>query len=265
MSAHLSRCTLCPRLCRAACPVAVGSAREASVPTQIAGVLLDAAEGRVSRELAAEAATLCTDCGACEEHCHLHQPLPRLIREARALYVEVVPPQVPAPPVGDFDLIAVEADERPLAEALSRRLGRPVSPWRTRDQFGLAACDSSYWAEHAALLRTHTTGRTVVVADGGAALALERAGVRHVSLDAIVSGLPPATGSCVARGGPRPLACCGGGGPLHQHHPEDAARVADAWWRRAPTELVADARCRCHLRRSGHPARDWVDVLLEAH
>src|SRR5690606_20430343 len=132
----IETCALCPRLCRHACPVAEGTRREAAVPALLAETLLAWRRGRVSDEVAREAATLCVDCGACQRACHLHRPLPGLLREARTALL----PEPAVAPLGhvegDGELVAVESDERRWAEALAARLGRPIARLRTDDFLG---------------------------------------------------------------------------------------------------------------------------------
>lgn len=263
MSSNWSTCALCPRLCRTACPVATGSAREAAVPTWIATVLFDHERGRASAALAAEAVSLCTDCGACQQRCHLDRPLPRLFREARAGLLD--PPEMDAlqPIEGEGDLVAVEADERPFAAALARQLGCSVRRWPTRDRLGVAAVEHPVWARRAAELREFVGQARVAVVDGGVAHALGAAGIGFAWLHELVRVLPTGEGSC-RTGADRPLACCGAAGPLAAHHPEDAARVGRAWLARAGDWRVGDARCRAHLRRcGGAEVTDTLDALLE--
>lgn len=260
MSAELSTCALCPRLCRPACPVTTGTGREAAVPTFLAGMAIEHERGRIEAELAEAALSLCTDCGACEAHCHIHHPLPELLRDARfEASVERVFEPVAAIE-GDAEVVAVEADERPLAEVVARTLGVEVARWKTRDRFGAAHLDSRGW-DPEPLIRA-AEGRRIIVADGGVAQALERAGIAVEWLTELVER-DGCTGSC-ADGGERPLACCGGGGPLPVHHPEDAQRVARAYHRRWEGGVLSDARCRGHLRSAGFEARDVLDELLEA-
>lgn len=261
----LDTCVLCPRLCRHACPVATGSAREAAVPTWIATVLREVEAGRRPSADALAAATLCTACGACHDACHLGRPLPDLLRDARAR-MEPVPGIEPLGPIeGTGTLVAVETDERPLAALLARRLERPVRRWRTGDRLGVAAIEHpSAFDARAAALRSAVGDLEVVTADGGVARALEASGVGYRWLSDLVPELRSrgATGSC-ADGGRRPLACCGGAGPLARHHPEDAARVARTFALRGEIAWLADARCRGHLRAAGVDVRDLVDALVE--
>jgi hypothetical protein len=255
-------CSLCPRLCRDACPVATGASREAAVPAVIAGVLRDWRLGRASDELASEAATLCLDCGGCESACHLHRPLPQQLREVRRALVTAPRPAPLQPIEGEGDLVAVEADERPLAAVLAKRLGRPVRRWPTADRLGASSIEGPAFADHARRLREAAAGRKVVVADGGSARALAAAGIAaswaHEWVERRVEGC---VGSCVA-GGDRPLRCCGGAAPLAWRHPADARRVARTFAARMDGERVVDARCRDHLRSAGVEARDLLDDWL---
>ena len=255
-------CALCPRLCRWACPVAVGSAREAAVPTFLATAIVEHAAGRMSASRAAAAVALCTDCGACGSACHIHQPLPALLRDARAALLRPAPIEPLRPIEGVGARVAVETDERPWADALAAALGEPVRRWFTADALGVGAIDHAMFEERASQLRVVLADLEVVVAHGGVARALRRAGVPFSWLHEVLPALAgDACGSCEAPGGARPLACCGAAGPLLAHHPADAARVAEAWLARRAGP-VADARCRAHFESVGQPAEDAVDRLL---
>ncbi len=263
MTAEIHTCALCPRLCRPVCPVAVGSQREAAVPANMARVLVAWDRGQASPELASQAVTLCTDCGACEAFCHLGMPLPKALRETRA---ELLPEPLmePVRPVeGEGSTLVIESDGRGMADAVARRLGAPVRRLFTADQLGVAAVEHPAWAERAREIREATHGiAEIVVVDGGVARALTAAGVSfrwlHEVFPSLAIGLP----SC-AVGGTRPLACCGAAGPLRTHHPDDARRVGRAWLARADTQDVLDARCRNHLLGCGGlDATDPLDRLL---
>ena len=261
--ARLDTCVLCPKLCRAACPAAVGSDREAAVPSTIAGVVWKWERGELSREVAAAAATLCLDCGACEEHCHLGQPLPELLRTARRRLVDV--PEIGRPEhpeVGGAELVAVETGPRRWSEWLSRYLGRPVGRWLAPQRFGAQWLAHPRFTAQGALLRQMAVDFEVVVADGGVAAALDAAGVPFSWLHQVVPELTEegVVGSCQC-GGDRPLACCGAAEPLASAHPEDARRVGQRFVERAATLNLIDARCASHLRRGGAAVSDAVDRL----
>jgi hypothetical protein len=247
--------------------VATGTGREAAVPTWIATVLRAWEAGEATRARAEEAATLCTDCGRCQDHCHLHRPLPEALREAR---VRLLPPPVLdplAPLQGEGDIVAVEIDERPVARWLARYLGRPVRRWATSDRLGAAASEFPVFVHRAASIAELVGDLHVVTADGAVARALERARVRwswlHEFVPDSVVDRAGAVGSC-ACGGDRPLACCGAAGPLAAYHPQDAARVGRMFVARAGASgslPVLDTRCAEHLRRGGAPVSDPVDGL----
>ena len=261
MSHPLETCALCPRLCRPACPVSTGTGREAAVPTFLARMGLEHARGRVDDALAEAALTLCVDCGACEAHCHVHQPLPELLRDARravAVSRPVEPIEKPGP---GTRVLAVEADERPLHRVVERLLGEPVAAWPTRNQLGVAYLHTDAWPSYAAVLRDLVAGRHVVTADGQVSRVLTEAGIEHQLLQELTE-IAGDTGSCVMEG-QTPLACCGGAAPLTVHHPEDAQRVAKAFARRWEGRCLSDAACKRHLEQSGVPVKDLLDRLLE--
>ncbi len=78
-------CEFCPKLCRAACPAADASAREALTPW--AKVSLAAICGRAPDAEAALAFATCTGCGGCVEHCAHPNDVPGLLYAARAAAV----------------------------------------------------------------------------------------------------------------------------------------------------------------------------------
>lgn len=264
ISATWSTCALCPRLCRTACPVATGSSREAAVPTLIATVVGQWEAGEVDRALAAQAATLCTNCGGCQDRCHLNRPLPQFLAEARAKLLD--PPSIePLRSIeGEGRWVAIEADHRPMASALAEALGHDVARLYTADQFGVAAIEHPVIEPRVLRLQALLAGRELVVADGGVAEVLKRAGLDFQWLHQVVPAPEGAAGSCQTAGA-RPAACCGAAGPLAAHHPEDARRVGALWLDRAENWRVDDARCRNHLRKCGGEVTDTLDVLLLAH
>ena len=263
MNLRLDTCALCPRLCRPACPVASGSAREAAVPAVIAGVLLDWQRGTGDADQAAKAATLCVDCGACQAHCHLDRPLPAALRVARSELVPMPPYEALRPIEGRGRIVAIEADERPLAKALSRRLAEPIRRWPTSDRLGVAAIDYAAFDNRLAEVRTTLADCEVVIVDGALAEVLKRAGVAFRWLHEVVPDLAASCGSCKTAG-PKPAACCGAAGPLALHHPEDAVRVGKHWLARTEQRRVNDARCRNHLVGLDASVRDTLDTLLES-
>jgi ferredoxin len=250
--AGIETCALCPRLCRHACPAAEGTRREAAVPAVIAEVLLGWTRGRLPDEVAREASTLCVDCGRCRDVCHLHRPLPALLRSARAALLPTPVVAAPADVEGDGELVAIEADARRWAPALAARLDRPVARLATSDGLGGALRGFPGWDGHAARLRERLGGRRAVVADGASAGALGEAGVDVVWLHVLLPDLADGARASCALGAQD---CCGGAWPLAEHHPADARRMAD----RYGTAAIVDARCRGHLVG----ARDAVDRLLE--
>jgi Fe-S oxidoreductase len=255
-------CALCPRLCRTVCPVATGSAREAAVPTLMATALRAHEQGRLDRQHAVAAATLCTDCGACQSRCHIDRPLPQFLREFRGQHVTAPSVEPLQPILGEGLRVAIESDERPFAAVLARHLGEPVRRWSTGDRLGVALVEHPGWSRWASELRRHASSHPIVVVDGGVAEALTAASISFEWLHQVVRGLPVGDRSC-RQDGERPLACCGAAGPLLTHHPEEAHRVGKHWLQRADEWKVGDARCRAHLRSCGGDATDPLDALME--
>lgn len=256
-------CALCPRLCRPACPVASGSQREAAVPAVIAGVMFDWIRDRADLTMVATSATLCTDCGACQAHCHLDRPLPEALRHARAEILPCPPFETLRPIEGRGQTVAIEADDRALAAALAHRLGEPVRRWPTGDRLGVAAIEHPEFARRLDEIRAALAGSDVVIVDGGIAEVLVKAKIAFRWLHEVLPDLATGCGSCRTPGADKPAACCGAAGPLPRHHPDDAARVGRFWLSRTDERRVIDARCRGHLRASDPSVTDPLDRLLE--
>ncbi len=77
-------CSLCPRMCRYACPVASGSADETATPTAMIQAWREAQAGRLPWKAAADAVSRCTGCMACRAPCEFDQDVPSMLYEARA-------------------------------------------------------------------------------------------------------------------------------------------------------------------------------------
>lgn len=259
MTADLNTCSLCPRLCRHACPVAVGTGREAAVPAQIAIVLRDWDRGLHPDALAVAASTLCVDCGNCQDACHLHRPFVQAVREVRAR-LGVLP--APAPLAEIIDpagararavFVGDAAESR--AAVLSGALREPVAAWPTSDGLGWRALGGPAWPRHAEAIRERAAGRALLVDDGGCGDALAAAGLAfrwvHEALE--VHG----TAASCRQGGVLGVGCCGAAGPLASHHPEDAARLAG----RVRCDALADMRCAGHLRAQGRRVQDVWDLF----
>jgi NAD-dependent dihydropyrimidine dehydrogenase PreA subunit len=201
----------------------------------------------------------CVDCGACEDHCHVHTPLPEALRAARVALGWTAPPRPLRPIDGDGDgvWVAVVTDDRPWPAALARRLGDGVAVWSTDDHLSVASAGHPDFPAHLVRLREQAGGRRVVVADGGAAMALGEAGVAFVWLHEHLGW--EAVTSC--RCGDR-AACCGAAEPLRSTHPADAERMGRRWWADRAGAPVADARCAAHLRGLGLAVDDTIDRLL---
>ncbi len=247
----IDTCSLCPRLCRPSCPVAVSSGREAAVPALIAEVLRAASAGRVSGDLARSAASLCVDCGRCQDHCHLHIPLPEALRAARRQVGDPVPrPQLD---LRSAPWMVCDDAERPWASALGARLGTDVGYLRGLRSIPSHWLETPELAPTAARIREACAGRQVVVADGDSAVNLRVLGVSFIWLHDHLG--VPAQGSCCAGGS----GCCGGGRPLVEHHPATAARMRARY---EVEDVLADSRCAAWLSAGGRAVKDVVDTLL---
>lgn len=264
-------CTFCPRLCRAVCPIAVGSAREAATPSSMMSGPYLHAVGTISAEDAADLASLCTRCGACTEFCHLGRPVAPLLAEALGALTAPAAPAPFAPVQGEGALVAVICGDEDWSGALGALLGEPVASFRSPDHLGEALLDHpARFEAHAAALKAHFSGATLVVSDHGCSRVAEAAGLTVRALHSLVP-LPtgPVFHPCQ---GPRlegepvaeALACCGAAWPLSTRHPEVAAEVAEAAAARLGGVQVCspDHRCAAALRRHGASVVDPVSALL---
>lgn len=76
-------CSLCPKLCRFACPVATATGDEGATPTAMAQSWREAQAGRLSWDAAAENLAKCTGCEACRPPCEFGQDVPAFLVQAR--------------------------------------------------------------------------------------------------------------------------------------------------------------------------------------
>jgi ferredoxin len=239
----------------------MGAAREAAVPAVMAATLLAVERGDVPADLAAQTMTLCTDCGACQDHCHLGTPLPDALRRARVQALDE-PPMAPLEPItGHGHRVVVESDERRWAGVLADHLGEPLRVWRTTDDLGVAAIEHPGFEGRLRRIRDRVGSAELIVSSGGTAQVLDAAGVTYRWVRELVPTLPRGAGSCRVEGA-RPFACCGAAGPLRRYHPDDAARLGALWLDRLGEWRVADSRCRTHLGACGGRVTDPVDALL---
>ena len=283
-AADLATCVYCPKLCRHVCPVAVGTSREAAVPSVMALHPFRFLRGEGGVALAIEAAALCVECGACEAHCEVHRPLGAMLG---ALRRGLTPPPQPAPleeVEGEGRLVAIEEDPRQWGPALAKVTGKPVARLRTVDHLGALALDHPLSPPgHAAALRAALAGRVAVVADHRTMAALRAAGAEVVHLAELVE-LPREGLAHAPCAGPRlaqptantGTACCGATGGLPGHHPARAAEVARYAARTLDEARSLDGRrgdatapvrspdCSCAraLRGAGLHVVDAVDLLL---
>jgi len=272
MSASYESCSFCPQLCRHLCPVAVATGHEAATPPKMMAAVLLAQRGRIPPEDAARAATLCTDCGACERHCKYGIEVPALLAQARARYASPATVQ-PVPAIqGNATLVALYCDERRWGPALADALGQPVATMATSDHLGQALLEHrDRAAAHLASLNAACSGHKVVCCCSRCGESLDAAKISWVRLETL---LPPTWdgpvylchGKLDFPGQPleRPPTCCGAHGPLEASHPALAADVARDAAAMLPSTSVAtpDSACRNALRGVGADVRDPIDLLL---
>ena len=270
----LESCVYCPKLCRDVCPVAVGSAREAATPTAMMTAPWSVAHGFLSPKEGLRAAALCTSCGACTTACKLDRPVAELLREARA---EFGPAQAPAP-VGEIEgegaEVAIEAPGEPWAQLLATALGRSIARLRTPDDLGADLIDQEEVRQpHLDALRARMGTRVAIVQTHGAARVCQEAGVAVrwlADLVPIPQGRAPLAGcgdgldqeeSALPTPG-----CCGGAGPLLQHHPTVAEELRQEFASRAQGQALwmRDGACAARLRDAGVDVLDALAALRAA-
>jgi ferredoxin len=217
---------------------------------------------------ALSALSLCSECGACEAHCVVGQPVIELLAEAReAIERELVSEATAvsasepsdAQVQGSGRVIAIECDERSWHPALAARLKEPVAVYRTTAHLGLSS-------EH---LQSLFSNRTVTTSCGRCQQKLSGAGVSFQSLTACVGEKAPSHWLDCRDGSSTSLdglpACCGGRGPLIDSDPVRAQLLALDFAERLPKGPVAMADCACSaaLRRAGLDGlSDPVDWLM---
>jgi fumarate reductase (CoM/CoB) subunit B len=85
----LRYCTLCPKLCRHACPVAHGEARETSTPWGLMRLLYLVSRGDVTADAEVhETLHRCVSCGRCQSFCLHDNPVAETLARGRAALVE---------------------------------------------------------------------------------------------------------------------------------------------------------------------------------
>ena len=266
MSVATETCALCPRLCRHSCPVAVGTGLESTTPTAIMTLLVHPHQ---QPELSRAAVDLCTQCGACEDHCGLDQPVRTLLSEARANLHPPLAPWSPQAIQGHWQTVAVICGPIDWSADLATMTGQGVSTLRTDDHLGEV---------HRARADTETptiqqlellfAGRTAVAACHTCKEALESASVTVEMLDGLLPRRPNRptwrTCRCTPSPGVRTLQkCCGARGPLSTAHPSLAAEMAHSLRKRLDGQAVytPDARCAAHMQGSGANVIGPVDLL----
>ena len=85
---ELESCSYCPKLCRAACPVADSEASDTVTPWSIMSQSLEVARGRLPADAeTAELSWACSGCRACTGRCDLNNPVAETLFDARAEFL----------------------------------------------------------------------------------------------------------------------------------------------------------------------------------
>lgn len=181
--AQAGLCSVCPKLCRPACPVQAATGRESAAPWRISDAVVRGLSSGWTAELAEQVAQ-CTGCGACGEPCLPGTNLPEESRAARAAAADA----------GALLPAAVTLRGRVAATGSPRSSRRPAVGPPGAPTVLLAGCGVPREVEEAALALFAAAGedvRTVDACCGAVAedlgLAPEAASLR-ASLDAAVAG-----------------------------------------------------------------------------
>ena len=266
MNVATETCALCPRLCRHACPVAVGTGLESTTPTAIMGLLV---HPQNHPELSRAAVDLCTQCGSCEDYCGLDQPVRTILADARSALHDPLNAWAPPAIQGHRQTVAVICGPTDWSSNLSAITGQTMATLLTSDHLAephRSRTDSTPAALEQ--LRAMFTGRTAVVACHTCREALEAASIPVEMLDNLLPRRPSRPTwhacRCEASSGVRTLqGCCGARGPLSTAHPDLASEMAHALRSRLDGQAVytPDARCAAHMQQAGANVVGPVDLL----
>jgi len=245
-------------------------ASEAATPTAMltAALLLDRTD--LEGDIAVQALTLCTECGACEAHCKVDQPVVSLLRQAQAR-TGALPctTEALAAVEGGGRVLAIQCDDRVWHEALAARLGESVALLRTTDHLG--AHGTPMWTADSVSRRrlVEAVGdRAVVSSCGRCQRALEAAQISYQTVQDLIEIDVEWSADCQSGLGAELdglPACCGGRGPLIDHHPGRSTELARDLAGRLPASVrnFSDCACRAALRAVGmDEVNDPVDWLL---
>lgn len=252
--ADFTLCAYCPRLCRHVCPAAVGTGREAAVPSVLMTAPLLVAAGTWTLEEGLDATRLCLDCGACTRHCRAHVPLGEHLarwRAAAGAGEQVGDIRIE----GDTPLVAVFADDdwRASVEGAYGTL----AACRSRDSLGYAAFRAG--ASVLDKVREAFAGRRILTASGEVETVATAAGIPVERLPA-PEGQRYVTCHEGAVDRPEQLSCCGRHAGFAEREPEAAAEIANENVRRMAggSWTCADEGCADWLRRHGADIRGPV-------
>ncbi len=122
---QVANCTVCPRLCRDVCPVAVHAMRDDFVPSEKMRSVASSL-GHSVGAVEPERLLACTDCGACTERCLLDIPVASLLDGALGRWQPVVGHELPqldlsAPPIPNHEI----GSEDEIVVVLQTCVGEP--------------------------------------------------------------------------------------------------------------------------------------------
>ena len=129
----LETCAYCPKLCRAACPVANVEASETVTPWGAMSMAFFSARGDTPLDAEhASVAWACSGCMACRQRCEHDNPVPEVLGDARAdYYAAGLAPEAVREVAAGFDGHC--RGHQQAVEALAERTGVPVASSSTKN------------------------------------------------------------------------------------------------------------------------------------
>ena len=259
----MEACVYCPKLCRHVCPVAVSTNLEKATPTAMITGVWAAKKGLISLEQGLEFANLCAECGACEKHCAIDQPVSKWLKDFRE---EFETEQISLPVIeGDAKWVAIIHDERDWSKALRDQWMKPIARCRVKNAFGRdGPLSKKNLNQHSSGIKKWGQNRHFITTDDQTLQTLLNTGLQASHLKSFIPDCDWDLVECgqTKAGQSDLVSCCGAS--LQHRLPEIAKEIATAFMANKHGVLFcANANCASHLRESGHRVVDCIDRLME--